>query len=73
MTLYVNTPINRMARRMMMDGWRVAEQKSVFFPVDVVSDDEAYVFTAFLPGVTAEDLEIKVEDDQLTIAGDGQD
>ncbi len=70
MTLYVNTPINRMARRMMMDGWRVAEQKSVFFPVDVVSDDEAYVFTAFLPGVAAEDLEIKVEDDQLTIAGE---
>lgn len=70
MTLYVNAPINRMTRRMMMNGWRVAEQNSVFFPVDVVSNDEAYVFTALLPGVAAEDLDIKVEDDQLTIAGE---
>lgn len=39
-------------------------------PVDVHADDEAYVITAAVPGLTAEDLQVDVLDDLLTLRGE---
>jgi len=38
-------------------------------PVDVYEDAEGITLTAEIPGVAPEDVEVKVEDDTLTISG----
>ena len=38
--------------------------------VDVHEDKEAYYITADLPGITQKDVEVKLEDDVLTIKGE---
>ena len=38
--------------------------------VDVRADDDAYVVTAFVPGLTAEELNIQVLDDTVSIEGE---
>ena len=38
--------------------------------VDVHEDDNAFVVSAELPGITAEDVKISLEDNVLTISGD---
>lgn len=58
----------RMMDRMMDDEWE-DESNRVIFPVDIRADDDAYVVTALLPGITAEDLTIQVVNDTLTIQG----
>jgi HSP20 family protein len=39
-------------------------------PVDIHDEDEAYVLKAFVPGLQAEDLNIQILDDVLTIEGE---
>ena len=39
-------------------------------PVDIYEDDEGITLHADMPGVTREDLEIRVDNDTLLIAGD---
>lgn len=38
-------------------------------PVDVRDDGEAFILTAFVPGLKAEDLNIQIIDDALSIEG----
>ncbi len=38
-------------------------------PVDVHADDEAFVITAAVPGLKADDLKIEVQDDVVTLRG----
>ncbi len=45
----------------------------VNFPMDVKADDDAFVITAVLPGVKAEDVNIQVEGETLSIQGEFQD
>lgn len=42
----------------------------MFIPVDVKAEDEAYVLTAMIPGVSAEDLNIQVVNETVTIQGE---
>jgi HSP20 family protein len=42
----------------------------VFIPVDVKAEDEAYVLTAMIPGVSADDLNIQVVNETVTIQGE---
>jgi HSP20 family protein len=74
MTLYWTTPLHRMARRHMFDrmaaGWDAESTCEVIFPVDVKAEDEAYVISALLPGVSAEDLDIQIVNDTVTIRGE---
>lgn len=67
MTRYI-TPRRRMARRYApaIDARRF----EVHIPVDVTVEDEAFTITAFVPGVSAEDVKIEVLDDLVTISGD---
>lgn len=41
----------------------------VLIPVNVRADEEAYIITAWVPGVTAEDLRIEVLEDTVTLEG----
>ena len=48
-----------------------AQQTAAWHPtVDVHEDDNAFIINAELPGITAEDVKISLEDNVLTISGD---
>jgi HSP20 family protein len=67
MTFYLSTYPRQLTRR-----WEVrpqAQQERVL-PVDVRDEDEAYVLTAFVPGLTAEQLNIQILDEALSIEGE---
>jgi HSP20 family protein len=76
MSLFItSTPNQRsLARRRMWEQLLTDESKreqfQVAFPVDVRSNEEGYILNAFLPGVTAEDLDIQVVNDTITIQGE---
>lgn len=74
MTMYVRTPMSQMlARRMAwdraMEGYSNVEPR-VAFPLDVKAEEDEYTLTAMLPGVKAEDLNIQVISDTITIHGE---
>ncbi len=67
MTFYLSTHPRQLTRR-----WEVRpqEQQERALPVDVRDEDEAYVLTAFVPGLTAEQLNIQILDEALSIEGE---
>ena len=73
MTLYV-TPIGRRVRR----GWNRPYQNEnyaevefdVFVPVNVRAETDDFIITALLPGVKADDLNIQVINETVTIQGE---
>ena len=75
MSLYLTHPYGRMLahrhmfNRMMNNEWP-GESARVAFPLDVKDTDEAYEVIAVLPGVSAEDLNIQIANDTLTIQGE---
>ena len=72
MTFYLTTPRNTIARRR-LNRWlndQVDATPEVSFPIDIKNEDEAYIITALLPGVTAEDLNVQVQNDVLSIQGE---
>ena len=42
----------------------------VTFPLDIKDADEAYEFSALLPGVSAEELNIQIQNDVVSISGE---
>lgn len=73
MSIYWINPYARcMARRhwmeRMAEDWQ-EEQGQVFFPADVLVSENGYTITALLPGVQADDLNIQVVDNRVTIQG----
>ncbi|BCY17736.1 hypothetical protein hrd7_15850 [Leptolinea sp. HRD-7] len=73
MTLYF-TQTPHYTRRPWARRWMEAEERNqycdVFIPVDVKAEDEEYVLTAMIPGVAAEDLNIQVVNETVTIQGE---
>jgi HSP20 family protein len=64
MTFYLQTyPYRRMARR-----W--AENREQTLGVNVREEDEAYVLSALVPGLQAEDLNIQVLEDVVRVEGE---
>ena len=64
MTFYIQTyPYRRMARR-----W--AENREQTLGINVREEDEAYVLSALVPGLKADDLSIQVLEDVVRIAGE---
>ena len=51
------------------DGGSVPVERTMRLPLDAYATDEAFVLTAYLPGVKAEDLEIQFEGEELTVRG----
>jgi HSP20 family protein len=76
MTYYV-TPYRRMAMmRNMMNRWfddNMADQtpaeREMMLAVDVKTSDESYDITALVPGLNADDLDIEVLNNTVTIRG----
>ena len=77
MTFYV-TPYRRMAAmRHAMNHWlndgmidHTTAEREMLLAVDVQASDEAYDLTALVPGLEAEDLEIEVLDNIVTVRGE---
>ncbi|NMC54125.1 MAG: Hsp20/alpha crystallin family protein [Chloroflexi bacterium] len=75
MTLYL-TPIGRRTRRMMnladAQNWANMVESRVAFPIDIKEENDAFVISAMLPGIKAEDLEISVVNEVVSIKGEYQ-
>ena len=68
MTFYAYPFPHRMARR-----WMAARrpcQSARFLAVNIRDEDDAFVLTAFVPGLKADDLNIQVLEDVLRIEGE---
>jgi HSP20 family protein len=72
MTLYIANPYTRMRRMMeqMLENDGNSPRNLVTFPLDVKVEDNAYLVTAYLPGVKSDDLSVNVVNDTLTIEGE---
>ncbi|KAA3645506.1 MAG: Hsp20/alpha crystallin family protein [Chloroflexi bacterium] len=57
-------------RRARMARLADARSTAVHIPVDVIAEDDAFELTAYVPGVSADELEIEVLDDTVYIAGE---
>jgi len=68
MTFYVSTHPYRLARRWAVRPTENDEPRPL--PVDIREQDDSYVLTAYVPGLKAEDLNIQVIEDTLTIEGE---
>ena len=67
MTFYMTSTPYHMVRR-----WAARPQETDFarsLPMNVSDDSETYTFTAYVPGLKAEDLSIQILDDTLAIEG----
>jgi HSP20 family protein len=73
MTVYF-TQTPHMIRRPWARRWMEQEEHEqycdVFIPVDVKAEADAYVLTAMIPGVSADDLNIQVANETVTIQGE---
>jgi HSP20 family protein len=73
MTFYVRSPFGLMRRRMLENmfdrDWPELESE-VMVALDVKAEDDAYVITTSLPGIKAEDLNIQVVAESVTIQGE---
>ncbi len=73
MTLYV-TPARRAHRRHMLDeimrDWDENYTSELTFPIDVMADNDAFTIKALLPGVSADDLDIQIVNEILTLSGE---
>ena len=68
MTFYVSTSPYHLARRWAI---RSAEQETPrVLPVDIREQDDTYLLTAYVPGLKAEDLNIQVLEDAVSIEGE---
>lgn len=75
---YYMTPYRRMANlrrafdRMHDDVWAAPSNRvsGVHVPLNVEVEDDAYVITALLPGLSSEDVDIQVLDDSISIQGE---
>jgi len=69
MTFYISTNPYQTLRRWTVNN---AAPEARSLPVDVRDDEDAYLLTAFVPGLTAEALNIQVLDDTVSLEGEYQ-
>lgn len=72
------TPYSRIVRRrafprMYTQAVLNEVESEVSFPIDVMAEEDAYVVTALLPGAAAEDVNIQIDNETLTIQGEIKD
>jgi len=61
--------MRRLMQQMMEPEWENQERQA-FIPMDVKAEDDAYVVTALVPGIKADDLSIQIVNETLTIQGE---
>ena len=73
MTLYVS-PMRHAHRRRMIDelmrDWDEGYTKELTFPVDIAAESDSFTIKALLPGVKADDLDIQIVNEIVTISGE---
>lgn len=74
MTMYM-TPYRQRYLRHLAQGDRVARnlgiaQSDVHIPLDVKDEKDAFVLYAVIPGLNAEDIDIEILNDTVTISGE---
>lgn len=74
MTMYL-TPYRRRVVRRIVPGDRIARNvgqfnSDVHIPLDVIEEKDAFVISAVLPGLEAEDLEIEIVQNSVDIRGE---
>lgn len=73
MTLYV-TPAHLAHRRHMLEkiarAWDENFTAELNFPIDIMADNDAFTIKALLPGVSADDLDIQIVNEIVTISGE---
>ena len=74
MTMYM-TPYRRSMLRRYVQGDQIARNIStvhcdVHIPLDIIEETEAYLIHATLPGLKAEDVEIDIINDTITLRGE---
>jgi HSP20 family protein len=73
MTFYVTRPYRRVAHQMMnemMQDTYPEYERRIRVPINVQVQEDAFVITALLPGIKAEDLNIQVVNETVTIQGE---
>lgn len=76
MTLYITTPFERLAHRNIqrwLDNGMSVHESEVFFPINVKVDGDTFEITALLPGIKAEDLDIKIVNETVSLQGELKD
>lgn len=66
MVTYYISPSRAMARKVRED----AASPSVYIPMDVAVNGDDYLITAMIPGVKAEELQIEILEDVVSIKGE---
>lgn len=72
MALYLSAPMALATRHMLdrwLNDWREFEPQ-VSFPMDVKDESEAYVITALLPGLAADEINIEIQNNVLGLSGE---
>ena len=73
MTLYIN-PVRRPRHRRMMDEIMQDGEENLLaelsFPIDVFADTDSFTIKALIPGVHADDIDIQIVDESVTISGE---
>lgn len=72
MTYFIATHPYQLTRRWFEDS-APADQTDFTLAVDVREEDEAYIVSALVPGLKAEDLNVQILDDLVTIEGEFKD
>ena len=72
MSFYLNTAANVSTRRMLHRWFNDLAEAApeVSFPIDIMDDGEAYTFSALLPGLTAEDVNIQIQSNVVSLQGE---
>jgi HSP20 family protein len=68
MTYYISTYPTRMARRMMARP-EAGQSAGYALPVNILEDQDAYILSALVPGLKADDLNIQILEDVVTLEG----
>jgi HSP20 family protein len=72
MTLYIS-PMRHARRRRMIDemlrDWDDDYSNELTFPIDVAAESDSFTVKALLPGVKADDLDIQIVNEIVTISG----
>ena len=72
MTVYIRTPYGSFPHhhRMHRCGPYPFAGEDIFFPMDVIAEQDAFVITALLPGLKAEDVSIQISKENITLEGE---
>ncbi|HAF61677.1 MAG TPA: hypothetical protein DCK95_05070 [Anaerolineaceae bacterium] len=76
MSYYVYSPFGRAARLRRMqdffDDEMPYKENEVIVPIDVRAEDDDFIVTALVPGLKADDLNIQVINETITLSGELQ-